>query len=246
MVRHNLKQLGKLIEYILLHRPDEFGLFLNDDGSLPTKELLWALHEETGWKHVRFGDLKELSLSGLQLAFTVEESLIRPRQSPSKMEPITDPPRLLYFAAKRKAYPVILKRGLSPGGRPYVSLATTEEMAFRIGKRRDPKPILLTVHAARAHASGHEFFNCGDLLYLVRTLPPTFLTGPPLRETPQPSKVSRPTPVPAQETEIPEMVGSFLLDPDRDPDLLRRQRRKQKKDRKRQISQERRRKRRRS
>ena len=244
MGRHQLKQLGKIIEYILLHRPDEFGLFLNDDGALPTKELLWALHEETGWKHVRPGHLKELSYSGFQLAFTVEESLIRPKYPPRQAEPTRVPPPLLFLGAKRKAHPVILKHGLKPGGRPYVPLATTEEMALRIGKRRDPKPILLTVHATRAQDSGHKFFNCGELLYLVKTLPPTFISGPPLREVPQPRKVSRP-PTVAQAPEIPQMAGSFPLDPARDPDLLRRQRRKQKQDRKRKISQERRSKRRR-
>jgi putative RNA 2'-phosphotransferase len=244
MGKHYLKKLGKMIEYILLHRPDEFGLFLNDDGSLPIKELLWALNEETGWKHVRSGHLKELSYCGLQLTFVVEESLIRPKRAYRQTAPMGVPPRLLYFAAKRKTYPAILKHGLKPGGRTYVPLATTEEMALRIGKRRDLNPILLTVHAIRAHHSGHGFLNCGELLYLVKTLPPTFISGPPLRETPQPRKVSRPPPA-AKEPEIPRMVGSFLLDPARDPDLMRRQQRKQKKDRERQISRERRRKRRR-
>jgi len=244
MGKHHLKQLGKMIEYILLHRPDEFGLFLNDDGSLPIKELLWALNEETGWKHVRSGHLKELSYSGLQLPFVVEESLIRPKHASRLVRPMGVPPQLLFFAAKRKTYPVILKHGLKPGGRPHVPLTTTEQMALRIGKRRDRNPILLTVHAVRAHHSGHEFLSCGELLYLVKTLPPTFISGPPLRETPQPRKVSRP-PSAVKEPEIPQMVGSFLLDPARDPDLMRRQQRKQKKDRERQISQERRRKRRR-
>jgi hypothetical protein len=57
--KYQLKELGKLIEYILFHRPDEFGLFLDDDDSLPIKELMWALHEETGWKHIRLGHLKD-------------------------------------------------------------------------------------------------------------------------------------------------------------------------------------------
>jgi putative RNA 2'-phosphotransferase len=244
--KYKLKELGKIVEYILQHRPDEFGLFLNDDGSLPIKELMWALHEEAGWKHVRHGHLKELAYSGLQFAFTVEEKHIRPQNTPSQALLETAPPRLLYFAARRKAYPVILKHGLRPGGRAYVPLATTEDLARRIGRRRDPKPILLTILAASAHDSGHRFFNCGELLYLVNNLPPPFLSGPPIRETPQHLKVSRPTRTEAQEPEIPQMIGSFLLDPDRDPDLMRRQRRKQQKDRKRQISQERSRKRRRS
>ena len=33
MKKYQLKELGKLIEYILFHRPDEFGLFLDDDDS---------------------------------------------------------------------------------------------------------------------------------------------------------------------------------------------------------------------
>ncbi len=245
MGKYKLKELGKIIEYILHHRPDEFGLFLDDDGCLPIKDLMWALHEEPGWKHVRHGHLKELAYSGQQLPFTIEEKHIRSKSSPSQTEPDVVPPRLLYFAARRKAYPAIRKHGLRPGGRPYVPLATTEEMAFRIGKRRDPEPILLTVLATRAHNSGHRFLNCGELLYLVKNLPAPFLSGPPLRESRQPRKVSKPRIPTAREPGDPDMVGSFLLDPARDPDPMRRQHWKKEQERKRQISRERRRKRRR-
>jgi len=243
--KYQLKELGKLIEYILLHRPDEFGLFLGDDDSLPIKELMWALHEETGWKHIRLGHLKELAYSGIELAFTLEETQIRPKREVSKTASDTLPPRLLFFGARRKAYPVILKHGLRPGSRPYVPLATTEEMALRIGKRRDPKPILLTVHAAQAHDSGHPFFTCGDLLYLVKTLPAPFLSGPPLREPPPSRKIPKKEPPKPLKPEVPEMTGSFLLDPERDPDPMRRQRRKREKEQKRQRTKERRDKRRR-
>jgi putative RNA 2'-phosphotransferase len=238
--KYQLKELGKIVEYILLHRPDEFGLFLDDDGSLPIKELMWALHEEEGWKYVRRGHLKELAYSHREPAFTLEQNCIKPKQPRKQISSAAVPPRLLFYAAKRKAYPVILKHGLRPGGRPYVPLATTEEIALRIGRRRDPKPILLTIHAAQAHDEGHAFSPCGELLYLVKTLPPPFLSGPPLRESPKPTKVSRPKDPEPDKADIPEMVGSFLLDPARDPDPMRRERRKKDKDRKRQRSRERR------
>ena len=245
MKKYQLKDLRKIIEYILFYRPDEFGLFLDDDGSLPIKELMWALHEETGWRHIRIGHLKELAYSEFELAFTLEEKHIRPRGKPSQQTSDTVPPRLLFSAARRKAYPVILKHGLRPGNRPYVPLATTEEMALRIGKRRDPKPILLTLHAAQAHDSGHLFFLGGDLLYLVKSLPASFISGPPLRETPPSRKIPSQKPSRPREAEVPEMIGSFLLDPEKDPDPMRRQRRKREKERKRQRSRERRDKRRR-
>jgi putative RNA 2'-phosphotransferase len=243
--KHQLKELRKIIEYILLYRPDEFGLFLDDDDSLPIKELMWALHEETGWKHIRLGHLRELAYSGLELAFTLEEKHIRPKREITQATADTLPPRLLFSAARRKAYPAILKHGLRPGSRTYVPLATTEEMALRIGKRRDHKPVLLTVHAAQAHDSGHPFFTGGDLLYLVKALPAPFLSGPPLREPAPSRKIPKKEPPKPLKPEVPEMTGSFLLDPERDPDPMRRQRRKREKERQRQRSKERRDKRRR-
>ena len=240
MSKYQLQELRKIIEYILLYRPDEFGLFLDDDGSLPIKELMWALHEEEGWKHIRLGHLKELAYSHLESAFTLEENCIKPTPVKKQTSSAAAPPRLLYYAARRKAYPVILKHGLRPGGRPYVPLATTEQIALRIGRRRDPRPILVTIHAVQAHDKGHVFYPCGELLYLVRTLPPIFLSGPPLREPSKPTKVSRPKAPEPSKIDMPEMIGSFLLDPARDPDPIRRERRKKDKELKRQRSRERR------
>ena len=240
MRKYQLQELRKIIEYILFYRPDEFGLFLDDDGSLPIKELMWALHEEEGWKNIRLGHLKELAYSNLESPFTLEENCIKPTPAKKQTNSAAAPPRLLYFAARRRTYPVILEHGLRPGGRPYVPLATTEQIALRIGRRRDPKPILLTIHAVQAHDKGHVFYRCGELLYLVRTLPPTFLSGPPLREPSKPPKVSRPKAPEPSKIDLPEMIGCFLLDPARDPDPMRRERRKKDKELKRQRSRERR------
>jgi putative RNA 2'-phosphotransferase len=90
-------------------------------------------------------------------------------------------------------------------------------MALRIGKRRDAKPILLTVHAGRAHEKGQQFVQAGELLYLVREVPSQFLSGPPLREVPPAGKPSRAGRPQAAEPEALQMPGSFLLDPSRDP-----------------------------
>jgi putative RNA 2'-phosphotransferase len=238
--KHQLKELAKLIEYIIFYRPDEFGLFLDDDGSLPIKELMWALHEEEDWKHIRLGHLKELAYSRFEAPFALEKNAVKPKQPREQIRSATLPPRILFYAARRKGYPVILKYGLRPAGRAYVPLATTEAIALRIGRRRDPKPIPLTIHAARAHDDGHTFSLCGEFLYLVKALPSSYLSGPPIRESARPSKVSRPKGSQPGKLDAPEMIGSFLLDPARDPDPMRKERRKKEKELKRQRSRERR------
>jgi putative RNA 2'-phosphotransferase len=73
-----------------------------------------------------------------------------------------------------------LEHGLKPIGRQYVHLATTKELALRIGKRRDPEPVLVEIHALRAHQDGILFYQANELIFLVDSLPPQYLSGPPL------------------------------------------------------------------
>ncbi len=216
MGKHQLKDLAKIIDYILLRRPDEFGLFPEDDGSLPVKELLWALHEEPGWSYVRPSHLKELVYSGIPVNFSLHETAIRPNSPSLFVLAPSIPPLLLFHGARRQAYPAIFKHGVRPGGRAYVALATTEEMALRIGSRRDAEPVLLTVHAARAHEAGHQFVRCGGLLYLVKEIPPLFVAGPPPDHVQAPARAAN-KPAEGVDREVWQTPGSFLLDPSRIP-----------------------------
>jgi putative RNA 2'-phosphotransferase len=240
MGKHQLKDLAKIIDYILLRRPDEFGLFPEDDGSLPVKELLWALHEEPGWSYVRPSHLKELAYSGIPVNFSVHDTTLRPNSPSLFVLAPSIPPLLLFHGARRRAYPAIFKHGLRLGGRTHVALATTEEMALRIGSRRDAKTVLLTVHAARAHEAGHQFLRCGELLYLVKEVSPLFLAGPPPDRVQAPAGAAK-RPAVGVDREAWQSPGSFLLDPSRIPDQSRADRGKKDLNWKRQVRQERRR-----
>jgi len=184
MDKYQRERLSKLLAYILRHRPDEYGLVLDEEGFVSIKELIQALHEEEEWSFVRQDHLQEIALTCDRLRFEIEEGKIRashghPLPAPIVYEP-SPPPPILYHGTRRRAYPTILEQGLKPMGRQYVHLATSKDMALRIGRRRDPQPVLLEVHALRAHREGIVFFRAHDLIYLVEYLPPRFLSGPPL------------------------------------------------------------------
>lgn len=231
MSRQKLRQqrqaLSRFLIYVLGHRPDEFGLVLDEQGFVPLKELLMAVKEEEGWSFVREGHISELLRESDRTGFEVKDKMIRARPKDSALvfgaPEIVSPPNLLYHAARGKAYPVILEHGLGPGPRPWVPLFTTRELALRVGKRRDSQPVLLTIHAARAEARGVIFTRPQELIYLVESLAPEFLTGPPLpKERPAAEKKKK-----ASKPE-PPIPGSFLLDPNHDPDLGRRPEKKKK------------------
>ncbi|MDH7499734.1 MAG: RNA 2'-phosphotransferase [candidate division NC10 bacterium] len=224
MDKYQRERLSKLLSYILRHRPDEYGLVLDPEGYVSVKELIQALHEEKDWSFVRADHLQEIALTSDRARFEMEEGRIRATYGhtlPIKIEyQQAEPPKVLYHGTRRRAYPVILAHGLRPMGRQYVHLTTHQELALRIGKRRDPDPVLLEVHALRAHQDGIPFYRANELIFLVASLPPHYLSGPPL------SKVKIERPMKEEKKEFaasPFSVADLGLQPFLPPPSRRRQ-----------------------
>ncbi|MGA9821268.1 MAG: hypothetical protein WBQ36_06705, partial [Desulfobaccales bacterium] len=55
------ESLARMLAYMLGHHPDEFGLVLSEDGSIPLKELQQALIREPGWGFVRRQHLDQVA-----------------------------------------------------------------------------------------------------------------------------------------------------------------------------------------
>jgi putative RNA 2'-phosphotransferase len=180
--RKDPKQLGQLMAYVLGHRPDEFGLVPDAEGFVRLKDLLRALSEEPGWGYVRKSHIHEVLITCRADTFVTEDDRIKAAHPQKSVSPVPGvvPPKLLYHCVRQKAYPVVCQEGLSPMGQQHVFLATTEGMALRMGKRRDSKPVLVTVQAQRASEVGVAFFMQGELIYIVDHVPLGYFSGPPL------------------------------------------------------------------
>jgi len=226
-LRQQRQSLHRFLDYVLGHRPDEFGLIADEQGFIPLKDLLRALSEEEGWKHVRLRHIEDM-MRETDERFEIKDKLIRvwPRDTHLQLGPLEPvlPPKLLYHAARRKGYPSILEHGLSPGAKPWVPLAVNPELALRLGRRRDTQPILLTIQAAKAADRRIPFYRPQELIYLVDSLPVDLFAGPPLpKEKALPEKKKTEAPPPA-----PRHPGSFFLDLDQDPDQDHRRQAKKK------------------
>jgi putative RNA 2'-phosphotransferase len=210
-VKQQRLSVRRFLAYMLGHRPDEFGLVPDEEGYIPIKDVLMALSEEEGWGFVRKSHIEDLLREREEPGFEINNNWIRLIPGSSLLSfgpyPRSTPPKTLYYAARRKAYAVILEQGLTPGGRLFVPLTVDVDLAMRMGRRRDPSPILLTIHAARAYENGIRFSLPQEMIYLVDQLPLDFFTGPPLpKEKPiaeKKKKEARPDAIPTP--------GSFLL-----------------------------------
>lgn len=206
-------RLEKFLSYVLGRRPDEFGLLPDRTGYFKIKDLLKALSEETGWGYVRRSHLQEVLLTCSRSDIEIDNERIRAstRTHLTPLHPAADPPKLLYTCIRRRAYPRVHDKGIAPVEEAPVVLATQPELALRMGRRKDPEPVLLTVNTAQGEASGSVYHQFGQLLYTTDFVAPGTFSGPPLpKEPPAPSKS------PVTEPPRPAVApGSFTLDPQR-------------------------------
>ncbi|MCP3926271.1 MAG: hypothetical protein GY714_27210 [Desulfobacterales bacterium] len=175
-----VKKLAKFLEYVLGRRPDEFGLVPDKDGFVKIKDLLKGLSEEDGYKFVRKGSLNEIQLTLSAPTFEITENSIRAINRELKTYSHAEEiPNLIYTSVREKAYSSVLSKGLYPQGNDYIVLSKDKDMAIRIGKRRDKKPIILEVSVGIAKDEGAFFYTCGPNLFLTKYLSKDCLFGPP-------------------------------------------------------------------
>ncbi len=203
-----IKQLAKFLAYVLGRSPYEFGLSPDTEGFVPVKELLKALSEEDGWRHVRRGLIDEALLSLQSPPFEIVENRIRAtdRSKLAKPVPSEDPPKLLYTCIRKKAHAAVLNKGIFPQAHDRVILSEDREMALRLGRRRDPAPVLLTVQAQLSEEGGVVFYHAGGQIYQARFIPAGCFTAPPL---PKRTVEAKKTAKPRKQPKLPEIETFF-------------------------------------
>jgi len=206
-----IKRLAKFLSYVLGHRPDEFGLIPDNDGYVRIKELIKATGEEGGWRHLRLGHLKEVSYTQIPAPIEMDDKMIRAsdRTLLPKIKPGIDLPKLLYLAVRRRAYQVMLDKGLPyQTDRPRIVLCADEAMALRIGRRRDQQPVMVTIQVEASTEKGTYFQKYGEGLFLADAIYPGTFHGPPLPK----EKPIQPRTKKKIEPEQPKTPGSYFPD----------------------------------
>ena len=205
-----LEKLAKFLTYVLGRQPDEFGLIPDSEGFVRIKELLKAVHEEAAWRYLRWSHLNELSMMLPSPPVEIQDQTIRSvnRQSLPTPMPTGAMPKIIYTCIRRKAQPVVMQRGLTPGQGPWIILSSDREMALRLGRRYDAEPVVLTVNTLQSSQAKVEFLRFGEVLYLAARIPVGCFTGPPLPK-------ERPEKSPSKDTARPANTitpGSFFID----------------------------------
>lgn len=177
-----IEQFAKFSTYVLGRYPDEFGLVLDDNGYIKTKEFIQAVTETDGWRHVRSSHINDMLLMLNNPPVEVDQNRIRAKDRGRLSHYITceNPPKLLYVSIRHKSYLSVLDNGVHPTAHARIICCKNREMAETIGKRRDNQPIILTVHVRKVLDLGLTFLSSGERLCLTDVIPADCFTGPPL------------------------------------------------------------------
>ena len=205
--------LSRMLVYMLGHRPFEFGIVPDEEGFVKFKDLLQALHEEPGWGYVGQGSINEVLMGEDRSLFEAETGRIRTidRQwTLDNKDPVELPSKILFLGIRRKAHPVVMEKGLRIIKDSYYILSSERNMAERIGRRRDPQPVILEITAEAAQREGHIFGRFGAL-FLAREIPVRFIAGPPVPKSVVKAREKKEAKKKEQETVPQFQPGTFLL-----------------------------------
>ena len=183
---------------MLRHRPDEFGLNVDDYGFVPLDEIVEAVQQR--YAEVTKEDVCQLVEGAGQRRFEIRDEMIRALYAHSFYvemdgEPL-DPPELLYMACEAPAARKMRDEGIKPADRFYLHLSLSREAA-EARTRRFEAPCLVEILAQEAQAGEIEFYSRGAVV-LTREIPPEFvgeiaeLAPAPAEARPEGSRRSRP------------------------------------------------------
>ncbi|REE92744.1 putative RNA 2'-phosphotransferase [Paenibacillus taihuensis] len=173
-------KLSKEVSYALRHAPWEYELEMDDEGWVSVDQLLHALRADSKWESLLGQDFERMLAAAEKKRFEISNGRIRAFYGHSVPDKINktagNPPATLYHGTARHTLEHIVKQGLKPMNRQYVHCSEDQETALTVGKRRDAKPVLLKIDAARASAEGVPFYHGNHNIWLADAISPNYIS----------------------------------------------------------------------
>ena len=200
MDRKQATRLSKFLSLVLRHRPDEYGLHMDELGFVDFESLVDVIVAEDIAAETAEDDIREIVEGSDRRRFEVVDGKIRALYGHSSRVnldyPGQEPPESLYHGVSIGAARGIAERGILPAGRAYVHLSSTAGEAESVGARNTEHPVVIRVITAPAVDAGVKFTQATDLIWLCPEVPAECCEIPDLpersEESERPERSERP------------------------------------------------------
>jgi len=177
--------LSKFMSYVLRHKPDAIGLFLDSEGWAKLDEMVAACVKAKQPKgiHVTRQKVIDVAMSDDKKRYSIKTekdvTYIRACQGHSvKIDlgyPPKEPPNELFHGTAEHNLTSIMKNGVVRGERTHVHLSKDRATSKKVGKRYG-KPVILRIDAKQMHEDGIEFYEADNGTWLVEGVPAKYIT----------------------------------------------------------------------
>lgn len=176
---NNITKTSRYISLILRHKPEVIGIQLDRNGWASVPDLIRGVNKT----HPLDMDLLEEIVATdekQRYSFNSDKSLIRANQGHSidvdvELEEV-DPPEYLWHGTATKYVDSIEKSGLIAKSRLYVHLSANNETAIKVGARHGSPVVYRVASGQMFRDGGFRFFRSTNGVYLVKYVPPYYLT----------------------------------------------------------------------
>lgn len=173
-MRKDLISTSKFLSFILRHRPETIGIFLDANGWVSIQVLL---DHANMYNHPISRELLDevvFTNDKKRFSYSPDGQMIRANQGHSievnlELVPI-QPPDILYHGTVEKFLNSIRASGLRKMNRQHVHLSATVETARSVGKRRG-KPVVLSISAGKMYHDGYQLFLSLNGVWLTDSVP---------------------------------------------------------------------------
>jgi putative RNA 2'-phosphotransferase len=177
------KRLSQTIAYALRHKPESYGLVLDENGWVPLSDLISALsRKRPDWRNLTAEDIRAMAAAADKHRYEITADRIRALYGHSLAARIEQahavPPSQLFHGTTPAAVAAIRREGLRAMRRQYVHLSLDTETAAEVARRRTDVPVIIAVDARAAHADGVQFYHANELVWLSGCIPPRYLRIP--------------------------------------------------------------------
>jgi putative RNA 2'-phosphotransferase len=172
-------RLSKMLSLVLRHDPGRIGIALDSAGWVPMGDLVEALNRSCFT--VSRAQVESIVEQSAKQRFAIDARGDRIRANQGHSVPVelglphAVPPTELYHGTPIRNLDTILRDGLVKQSRHAVHLSADIDTAHRVGARRGPH-VVLAVAAGAMHAAGHRFTRSANGVWLVDSVPPSYLT----------------------------------------------------------------------
>lgn len=180
-MEQKLVKLSKFLSFVLRHKPEVEELTMDREGWVSVHELLACQGAKRRGLTLALIEMVVAQNEKQRYEFDGTRSRIRARQGHSREVDLgwktAVPPERLFHGTAAASIPSIRELGLLARTRQYVHLSADADTARSVGGRHGTA-VVLSIRALDMHRQGHVFFLTTNGIWLVPTVPPTFIDLP--------------------------------------------------------------------